>query len=334
MPIVLIVLLNSSVSYGLELTNRSIAISSTLPSATANYSVGFDIGANETLGSIMVQFCSNTPIIYISCTAPAGFNASSAVLGSQTGISGLVIDSALSNQYTLVLSRSPSLATAGPVTLDFTNIINPSTVGTFFGRIATYATSNASGSATDIGGIAMAITNSYTVSATVPPYLLLCVGVVIPNLNCAQAQGNLINFGNLTPYSTAAAQSQMVIATNAFNGYSIEVSGNTMTSGNNILPPLNSGQTSLPGTSQFGINLVANNRPAVGLNPLGAGTGYVTNAYAQPNIYKFSSGDIIAESNQVSSYKEYTISYILNIAKNQPPGVYTTTISYIGMAYF
>ncbi len=334
MPIMFIVLLTSSVSYGLELNNRSIAFASSLPSATTNYTVGFTLAASETLGSITIQFCSNSPIVYISCTAPSGFSDSAAVLNSQTGTSGFSINTVLSNQNTIVLSRTAAIAGAGPVSFAFSNITNPSSVGSFFGRIETYATTDATGSATDTGGIAMAITSGYTISATVPPYLLFCVGVVIPNYNCSQAQGNLINFGNLSTYSTAVAQSQMVIATNANSGYAIELSGNTMTSGNNVLPPLTSGQTSLPGTSQFGINLVANNNPSVGLNPLGPGVGSATSNYAQPNIYHFANGDILANSGQVSSYREYTISYILNIAKSQPPGVYSTTISYIGMAYF
>ena len=92
----------------------------------------------------------------------------------------------------------------------------------------------------------MYILNPYSISATVPPYLLFCVGVSIPNSNCSQSEGSLINFGTMSPNYTVSAQSQMLVATNAQSGYSIEISGNTMTSGNNILPPITNDNVSLP----------------------------------------------------------------------------------------
>ncbi len=334
MPIVIILWLTTSVTYGLELNQRSIYIQNNAPSATTQYTVSFGLSANETLGSIEIEFCSNSPLLFMSCTAPTNFNDLNANLVNESGISGLTINNGLSNQNTLILSRVASLASANQLTFVFSNITNPSASGSFYARFQTFASSNASGSPTDVGGDAMDIESPYTISATVPPYLLLCVGVSIPGLNCNQSQGSLINFGSLSPSYTASAQSQMVIATNAQNGYAIQLSGNTMTSGNHIIPPLNSDNPSSPGTSQFGINLVANSQPAIGSNPIGPGSGSVASSYSKANDFKFSNGDIIAQSNQASSYKEYTISYILNMAKNQSPGVYSTTISFIGMAYF
>ena len=334
MPIAIAFFLTTSVAYGLDLGQRSIFINDNSPSATTNYTVSIQTTANETLGSIKIQFCANNPIIGLSCTAPTNFNDSSATLVSQSGVSGFSINSGLTNQNTLVLSRTASVVNAGQLTFVFSNVTNPSVAGEFFARFQTFASTDTSGNATDIGGDAMNISSPYNISATVPPYLLFCVGVIIPNYNCAQSQGSIINFGYLSPSSTDSAQSQMLIATNAKNGYAIQLSGNTMTSGNNILPPLSRDNFSLPGTSQFGINLVANNRPAIGSYPQGPGTGAASTDYSIPNLYKFSNGDIIAQSNQVSADKRYTISYILNMAKNQPPGVYSTTISFIGMAYF
>ncbi len=334
MPIAVAFMLTSSVSYGLELGQRSIAIANNAPSITTNYSVSLTTVANETLGSVEIQFCSNNPIIYLNCTPPNGFSDTNSQLVSQYGVSGFSVDTNLSNQNTIILTRNPSIINATTIGFSFANIVNPSSSGEFFGRLQTFATSDTSGLPTDTGGVAMDIQNPYSITVTVPPYLLFCVGVSIPNLDCSQSQGNIINFGDLSPNYTAKAQSQLLVATNAQYGYAIQVAGNTMTSGNNILPSLTAGSIAAPGTSQFGFNLVANNSPNVGSNPSGPGSGWATNGYSQPNIFKFVNGDVIAESSNVSSYREYTVSYILNMSKNQPPGVYSTTLSFIGMAYF
>ncbi|MCL4357781.1 hypothetical protein M1512_02705 [Patescibacteria group bacterium] len=316
-----------------QLPDRSIAISSTLPGATTNYAISFALSNGETLGSIGIQFCSNSPIIGQSCSAPSGFNIQNATLGSQSGPGGFSISSLTTANY-LILNRSPSAVPSGPLAFDLSGVVNPSAVGTFFARIQTYAEINASGSSTDYGGIAMAIANGYTISATVPPYILFCLGVTIANHNCSQSQGNFIDFGDLSPFSTSSSESQMLIQTNAQNGYSIILSGNTFISGNNVLPPLSSDAPSIPGTSQFGLNLVANSNPAIGQNPQGPGSGNVTPAYATPNTFRFNSGEVIASSPLASNYKIYTISYILNMAKTQPPGVYVTTLTYTGIGNF
>jgi hypothetical protein len=91
---------------------------------------------------------------------------------------------------------------------------------------------------------------------------------------------------------------------------------------------------SVPGTSQFGINLVANTNPSVGNNVTGYGPGLVTASYNAPNYFVFNNGDIIAESPAVSNYNKYTISYLVNIDPKQPEGVYATTVNLIATGNF
>ena len=126
----------------------------------------------------------------------------------------------------------------------------------------------------------------------------------------------------------------MLVATNALNGYGIQVTGSSMTSGNNVITPLASNGSAVAGANQFGLNLVANNRPQVGGNAQGPGSGQPSLAYDSSNIFKYLSGDTLASSNSVSANKEYTVSYILNIAGNQPPGYYDTTLTYIAVGNF
>ncbi len=331
MPIIIAAVLTTSAAYGALLGERYLNIANDLPGASTTYQLTLTTTINETLGSIEVQFCSNSPIVTIACTPSSG-DVSGVVLQTQSGTSGFSIGSV--NANTIILSRIPAVQPAGAMTFTFANAINPSTQGTFYGRLQTFASSNASGSPLDTGGLAMAILNSYTISTTVLPYLLFCAGETIPGFDCGQSNGNLINFGNLSTGATAIAQSQLLVATNAQNGYTIQVSGSSLTSGNFVVPPLSNASAAIPGEDQFGINLVANNLPAVGSNAQGPGIGGPATGYGLSNEFQFKNGSIIAESTGPSDYRKYTVSYIVNISPNQEPGVYSATLTYVGVGNF
>jgi len=333
LPVFFIAFFSYSVTYAAVLTQDQLLLNDNLPAATSNYLLSFDIANSETLGSVDVQFCSNSPLVTMSCSAPIGFSDSSSTLTSQSGTSGFSISS-LSDANTLILTRTPVTQNSGPVSFNFSNVLNPSSDGSYYVRIQTYASADASGSSEDIGGIAYSINSPFNIQTYVPPYLLFCSGVTIPQYNCANANGSIINFGYLSSAQTSTAASQLLVATNAKNGYSVELSGNSMTSGNNVIPPLNSDSASQPGQNQFGLNLVANNQPTVGSYAQGPGTGLPTSSYANPNLFSFNPGSVIASSTQPSDYRQYTISYIINISNSQPPGVYATTLSYIALGNF
>ena len=107
-----------------------------------------------------------------------------------------------------------------------------------------------------------------------------------------------------------------------------------MTSGNNTIAAINPASNSQVGSNQFGINLRANSLPAVGNDPEGTGTGTPQAGYSAPNQYKFQNGDNIASSPIPSDYNRLTVSYLVNVGSSQPPGVYATTVTYLGVADF
>jgi len=333
MPIIIILVSSTSVASAASLEQRSLAIANNTPAAVTDYDLSFSLPITQTMGSIELQFCANSPIIGLPCNSPTNMNVSSAVVENETGINGFSLSST-SNSNTIILSGNPETVNAGVLSFNLSNITNPSVAGTFYGRIETFATSSPSGSPLDQGGLALEISNGYTISVTVPPYLLFCTAVTINGTSCPTNANNYINFGYLTPNSTVTAQSQALVATNAQNGYSIQVSGNSLTSGNNVLPALSNDANSIPGEDQFGINLVANQLPSIGSNASGPGSGGPTNGYNQANLFKFDNGDVIASSSTASSYRQYTISYIININKSQQPGVYSTTLTYIALGNF
>lgn len=314
---------------------RSITLSDGTPGATSLYQLGLTIPSPETLGSIKIQFCSNDPLMTDPCVAPVGMNASGATLTAQTGATGFAVVAGSTDANTVVITRTPaSIASPTPATYTFSNIVNPSNGGSYYGRIQTFPGSDTAAPENEHGGLAFSINNDVQVSATVPPYLLFCGGITITGFDCSTASGNYVNFGNLTSGATSAAQTQLLAATNGQGGYQIQVYGSTMTSGNNVISPMAALDVSKPGTSQFGINLAANQTPQVGADVQGPGSATVASGYATPNWFQFSSGSAIAGVTTSDSYRQYTVSYIVNIPTGQTPGVYVATLTYVCLANF
>lgn len=260
-------------------------------------------------------------------------DVSQANLVDQTGPGGFSISNA-STANVLVFTRSPAFTPVTNVSFHLDNIVNPSNAGSYFVRVLTYASNDGSGSASDYGGIAFAITNLIAVTAEVPPYLAFCTGITISGLNCANAAGDYIDFGELSPKKTSHGSSQMLVATNAEQGYSITAGGTTLTSGNNTIPPLFTGDISRPGVGQFGFNLTANTTPAVGSNPIGPGVSFPKPEYNQQNVFRFVNGETIVSNTVPEDVRQYTSSYIVNVPVNQAAGVYVTTVTYVCLANF
>ncbi len=297
------------------------------------YEVSFTITTPGTLGSVELQFCSNSSLPEDTCDAPNGFNASGAVLASQSGVTGFSISPA-STANNVILTRTPSAVGAVQVTVRLNGIVNPSAEGSYYGKIFTHASTDASDPYTDFGGLAFAINPSVSINTEVPPYLIFCIGNAIPANDCSTAEGDYVNVGDMGPTYTSSGQTQLLAGTNAEHGYSISVQGPTLTSGNNEIPVITPGGISVPGVSQFGINLRANTSPVSGQNPTGPGTGTPTIGYSQANHYRYASGDTIASSSNADDYRRYTVSYVINVSANQPPGVYASTFTYVCLANF
>lgn len=322
-------------AYGADLRGRSLTLSDGTPGVTASYVLGLTIPSPETLGSIKIQFCANDPLMTDPCVMPVGMNAAGAVLTAQTGATGFAVVTGSTDANTIVITRTPaSIATPTPATYTFDNILNPANGGSYYGRIQTFPGADTAAPENEHGGLAFSINDNVQISATVPPYLLFCGGITITNFDCDSASGNYVNFGNLTHAAASAAQTQLLAATNGQGGYQIQVYGSTMTSGNNVISPMTVRDVSKPGTSQFGINLAANQMPQVGADVQGPGGAAVATGYDQPNWFQFNSGAAIAGVATSDSYRQYTVSYIVNIPTGQTPGVYVATLTYVCLANF
>jgi len=165
--------------------------------------------------------------------------------------------------------------------------------------------------------------------------LIFCAAQEVAD-NCSSTDGTYYSdMGELAPDSTLTAQSQMAVGTNATGGFAITANGTSPAAGTNVITAPTTPTASKQGVNQFGINLVANSEPAVGHDPEGAfANGIPSPGYDDPNHYKYTSGDVVAFSPNVSLVRKFTVSYILNSSENLHPGVYTTTITYIASGRF
>ena len=318
-----------------DLLNRSAVLGSTVASQVTTQDISFTTQADQTIGSIEFEYCSDTPFVSTPCGAINGFDSSAVTLVSQVGISGLSINAAETTNNRIVLSRTADIVAGGPISISLADIQNPSDANeTFYLRLATYSTSDASGSPTDVGGVALSTAQAITIGAYVPPYLEFCVGVVIFSNNCSTAAGNQIALGDISENNTATAISKMQASTNAADGYVITMSGTTLTSGNNQITPITSPTVSRIGEGQFGVNLRSNSSPNIGLEATGPGTATPVADYGQANRFKFRSGDVVVDSDLPNDRTTFTTSYIANVDADQPKGIYTTTLTYICTATF
>lgn len=315
------------------MSSQSVTLASSLPSTVTTHSYGFSLASTATIGSIVFESCDNTPLRSIPCSTPPGLSVSSAVLQSQTGETGFSIDPVNTTANKLIITRPPVASSAIPVTYTFDNITNPSNPKTtIYVRLATYASIDGTGTPIDEGTVAYSTVPDVSFEGYVPPYLTFCVGVLVAP-NCASFSGVFLDFGELSTVQPRYLSSQFAIATNDANGYATYVTGPTMTSGNNTITGSTSATVSQPGTSQFGMNLRANTNPSVGADPAGFGTGVIAPGFDTPNKFFFNSQSITS-SPIPSDFNVFTVSYIVNVNRAQPAGVYNTTLTYIGSAAF
>lgn len=317
-----------------QLPNRYDRISTSQASSISEHEIGFIVTELAIpIGSISIEFCSNSPLIEDACTAPSGFDASVANLNSSQGETGFSIDPS-STANKILLTRPASLPTGAVSKFFFSNITNPAAAGSYYVRLQTFTSTDGTGLPIQYGGLVFAIVESLSVTTEVPPYLTFCVAVTITGNDCSSISSFFIDVGELSTTAVKAAASEFLVATNAASGYSVTLSGATLTSGSNIIPPVAVPTNSTPGTGQFGINLRANTSPSIGNDPAGYMAGVIDPAYNTPNNFKFGNGDLLVTAPGTSDFEKFTVSYITNIPAGQAAGVYTTTLTYIALANF
>lgn len=140
------------------------------------------------------------------------------------------------------------------------------------------------------------------------------------------------NLGELTTDRTAHRTMVVHVRSHLAGGYIVQIVGDPPRYEDHYLASPSEPTASTPGEEQFAINLAANTTPEVGQEPLlmpaeDIISGLVRTKYAMPNLYAYTSGDIVAETETESSQVRYTVSMIVNVAGSTPAGHYSSDFS-------
>jgi len=148
-----------------------------------------------------------------------------------------------------------------------------------------------------------------------------------PQLDVIIEPGNS-NLGILSINETASRTTKVQVRSYLTGGYTLQMLGDAPEFEGHTLKRLTSPTASKAGTEQFGINVVENTAPGVGMNPVQVPAdtmtfGVVGDDYKTPNLFKYLNEDVIARSDTLSGRTDYTVSMIVNISSSTPAGHYT-----------
>ncbi len=235
-------------------------------------------------------------------------------------------------------------------------ITNPTTDNsTFFVRMTTYAT-NAFTTAVDQGSVANSTAQQIDITAKVQETLNFSVGSTVtpPGSSCtafsdsgALALGDPTE-GTLSFQQAYDAHSYFRISTNANGGSVVYYSGDTLKSGSNSIsaagttqPTPNTAVASAVGSSQFGLAVDSSDTQTgnghsftslAATAPYTAGNGTITNGGTA--LFAFAPSSVatpvaIASASGTITCDTGSVRYLGNISTTTPPGIYTTTITYL-----
>lgn len=176
------------------------------------------------------------------------------------------------------------------------------------------------GNATDGGAIPSSSAAFGTISEESEPLLEVIVDPGVSTLGVLNAE------------TTGTKTMTVRIRNYLSGGYTLQVIGDPPQYDGHKLKTFNEPTLSIPGTEQFGINVAKNLTPAVGADPVQVPSsetsfGAATAKYNVPDLFKFTSGDVVARSNTESGRTDYTISMIVNISNATPAGNYVSDFS-------
>jgi hypothetical protein len=257
-----------------QLTSRRIKMSDSTPGATTGvqYELTFTTGALVgTTNEIVVDFCSDTPLLGATCAFVTGTSIPS--FTAPTVSTGAI---SATNNRTLVITGLTINQNASYTITVTGGITNPSAVNaSFYARVFTYTTGNASGytqaaatggspvlgSYVDFGGIALNTVAQVTITARVMESLTFCASGTNLDGNavvgadasdsCAEATPPDLEIGQGTPLILDASRVDATsaytqISTNATSGAIIRMKA-TNTCANSGLSNTGGAACNIPG---------------------------------------------------------------------------------------
>ena len=358
-------LLLMQVADAAQVASRSIELSDSSSGATGvTYAVTFTPATSITHPDVIIDFCSNSPIIGDSCTATAGTdtpNFSGASAGGSWTLTTIG-----SNRGVKLTTTTVSFTSGTPVTITLTGVTNPTAIGTFYGRILTYTTGGAGtntsaspGSFTDYGGVALSTANVIAITAKVIESLTFCVSgsaittcgtTTSPNLTIGHTIGSNTILDN-TATDTAKAYAQT--STNAQSGVTVRMKdtssatcGGLSSNGGSscAIPAVGATAATIPaGTAKFGACVVAgsaNTTAAVPYNDTsgtcatpGATTKYGLDDTSGTSVISTFGSPIFSSSGALNQEND-TMTFAATASLTTPAGIYTGNYALIATGTF
>ncbi|MGH7142315.1 MAG: hypothetical protein ACREF5_02490 [Candidatus Saccharimonadales bacterium] len=363
-------LLSQSASAAL-VTSRSITMSNSTAGATGvSYVLTFT--PVTTAQELIVDFCSDTPIIGSTC---AFTNATVPVVSSATSSLGTI--SFPGSQGHTIRVVGLTMTGGSPYTITFSNVTNPtSVVNSFYARILTYPTSDSSTyvpaattggttnvgtTPTDTGGDALATAQVISVTATVMEQLTFCVsGKVtgVPPTSCTSTTAPAVVLGHggppivLSSSAVDTAPAYTVTSTNALHGVSTNMKDTSSTACGGLstdggitclIPAVNDTGSTLPsavtmtaGTAAVGMCITpgsVNTTAAQPYNNNGCTKYGLDNTTDSSNVLSTYGSPIFTSSGALNNELD-TLNFAATAANTTPAGVYTANYALIATGTF
>ena len=356
-----------ALAFAAQVTVRSVALSNSsanMPGVT--YQVKFT--APTAAGAVVIDFCSNSPLIGSTCTQPGGFDASTtptttgAFTATRTA-SKVVLEGAITQNV--------------ETTINLANIHNPTAAGPLYARIVTFDTVENADDYTslipvvqgnesakkDEGSVAMSITPTVGVSGAVQETLSFCIAKseITENCNLSGNQAPTLALGQdvggtvaLQPgiVSTGAIYTQ--ISTNAVGGAVISLKSNNTCGGlmrfgasNCDIAPAGMTTGVVDSAALFGLRTAAASTDAPGASgsevsgTLQAANDYNDTQYRLNWVNGNASGvtstygdELLNTDGQPVNNKNMQLTFAASVTNQTPAGLYSTDLSMIATGKF
>lgn len=320
------------------LTSVSNTMSSQKVSASSTHSIKFTTptGAAENTDTIVITFPTGfsfvgkaTSSISFTHGPSTGLETTEVIgpTGSTTAWSATFTGTA-STTLTLTAPSdgvgTAALAANDRVIIGLTNAssTNPATPGSYSIAI--------SGTFGDNGTTTVSIVNDdqVAIDATVAQSITFSISDNSVSFGVITSGASRYASGTAAGDASEVEAHNLVVGTNASNGYTMTASGTTLTSGSNTITPIGASNTAASTSiEQFGLRLVAS-----------GGLGAVAAPYASSSSgFAFDTAsfpDVVATSTSATANTTYSARYIANIAANTEAGSYTSTITYVASANY
>lgn len=334
--VVLFTCIGVRVSYAASITSASDTMSSQKVNVSSSHVLRFvtPTGASDNTDTIIITFPSDfdftaKTISSLSFThgPSTGLETVETLVAGATAGDWKAVFSGTENRILTLTAPTDGVGVGAVapgdkiiITYDATNSVNPSSPTTYGIGIT--------GAFGDSGTITVSIVSDdqVAIDATVAQSITFSIS------------DNSVSFGTLTAgaarYASGTASGDtseveahnVIVGTNAANGYTMTASGTTLTSGGNTINPIGSSNTaSAIGTEQFGLRMNASGGSGAVAVPYAA-AGFAFDSAAFP--------DVVASSGTASANTTYSARYIANITSNTEAGSYTSTITYSATANY